>query len=102
MVLRTNTRTDQLKGGTAQLKECTGWGSTDGRHGVYRQNESYLSHVGEVRGTVEKKDGTTHTRTDQLEGGTAAQLEECTRYGSTDGRHGVPAETSPTCPMLGR
>ncbi len=62
-----------------------------------RQNESYLSHVGEVIGTVEQKDGTTHTRTDQLKGGTA-QPKECTGSGSTDGRHGV----SPTCPMLGR
>jgi hypothetical protein len=42
-------------------------------------------------GTMEKKDGTTCTRTDQLKGATA-QLEECTGSGSTEGRHGVPAE----------
>jgi hypothetical protein len=42
-------------------------------------------------GTTDKKDGTTCTRIDPLKGGTA-QLEECTGSGSTDGRHGVPAE----------
>jgi hypothetical protein len=53
-------------------------------------------------GTMDKKSGTTtYTRTDQLKGGTA-QLEECTESGSTNGRHGVPTEMSPTCPMLGR
>jgi hypothetical protein len=45
-----------------------------------------------MRGTMGKKDGTTHTRTDQLKEGTAAHIQECARSGSTEGRHGVPAE----------